>query len=107
MLRERCTLDEREIGQRRAVGELETIKSLGLCERRVKLTRILFGSLTRECRLKRGVSPRDPHRRGIHARSPAPRTAASNHVVIDVGCVIAVPTTTANAPASRHAAAWA
>ena len=34
-----------------------------------------------------------------------PSTAALNHVVIDVGCVMAVPTMTANAPASMAAAA--
>ena len=31
------------------------------------------------------------------------RAASANHVVIVVGCVIAVPTTTASAPASRAA----
>ena len=38
-------------------------------------------------------------------RQAQPSTAALNHVVMDVGCVMAVPTMTAKAPASMAAAA--
>src|SRR5699024_12581688 len=40
-------------------------------------------------------------------RCGAAVTASRNQVVIVVGCVIAVPTAPANAPAARAAAAWA
>lgn len=46
-----------------------------------------------------------PARTLSQQRKDQPSTAALNHVVIDVGCVMAVPTMTANAPASMAAAA--
>ena len=60
-----------------------------------------------------GAPPSNEARAGAKApartlpqqRENQPSTAALNHVVIEVGCVMAVPTITANAPASIAAAA--